>query len=112
MTSPFEPETWHFPTSIRFGPGRIADLPAACRELAMARPLMVTDRGLADQPLVHDALARLEAGGLGRALFSDVQGNPTEANVAAGIEAARAGDHDGVVAIGGGMCWTTSLWKL
>ena len=33
---------WNYPTSIRFGAGRIAELPDACRSLGMARPLLVT----------------------------------------------------------------------
>ena len=40
--------------------------------------------------------------GLAAALFSDVQGNPIEANVNAGLEAYREGGHDGIVAFGGG----------
>ena len=41
---------WSYPTRVRFGPGRIAELAQACRELGMARPLLVTDPGLATQP--------------------------------------------------------------
>ncbi len=93
---------WNYPTAVRFGAGRIAELPAACRELGMARPLLVTDPGLADLPMVKDALANCRAEGLDAALFSDIKGNPTGANVEAGVAAFRAGDHDGVVAFGGG----------
>ena len=38
----------------------------------------------------------------GAAVFGDVDPNPDEVNLAAGIAALRAGDHDGVVAMGGG----------
>jgi alcohol dehydrogenase class IV len=68
----------------------------------MLRPLLVTDRGLANMPITQDALDRLNEAGLGRALFSEVDPNPTDANLEAGIKAFRAGDHDGVVAFGGG----------
>jgi len=93
---------WSYPTSIRFGAGRIAELPEACRTAGLKAPLVVTDRGLASLPLTQGVLDRLDAAGLGRALFADVDSNPTEANMAAGVAAFRNGGHDGVVALGGG----------
>ena len=93
---------WSYPTAIRFGAGRVAELPAACAAAAICRPLLVTDRGLAALPITQGALDVLEAAGLGRAVFAGVDPNPTERNLAAGVEAYRAGGHDGVVAFGGG----------
>lgn len=93
---------WTYPTAIRFGAGRIKELPEACAEAGMNRPLLVTDRGLADLPITRAALDILEASGLGRSLFAEVDPNPNEQNLAAGVEAFRAGGHDGVVAFGGG----------
>ncbi len=93
---------WSFPTSIRFGAGRIAELPEACKAAGMTRPLLVTDAGLKNLPITRDALERLLEAGLSAALFSDVQSNPTDLNLEAGIGAFKAGDHDGVVAFGGG----------
>ncbi len=94
--------TWSFPTQVRFGPGRIAELPRACRSLGMARPLLVTDPGLAKLPMVKDALAANEADGLPTGLFSDVKPNPVGQNVDDGIKVYREGGHDGVIAWGGG----------
>ena len=48
---------WNYPTAIRFGAGRICELPDACRELGMSRPLIVTDPGLAGLPMVGNAAA-------------------------------------------------------
>ncbi len=93
---------WSYPTSIRFGAGRISELASACHTAGIRRPLLVTDRGLADLPITRNALDSLEATGLGRAIFSDVDPNPNEINLEAGVAAFRAGDHDGVVAFGGG----------
>jgi alcohol dehydrogenase len=98
---------WTFPTAIRFGPGRIAELPAACREAGILRPLLVTDPGLAELPMIRDALAACAEAGLGIALFSELKGNPVSANVTDGVAAFRAGDHDGVVAFGGGSALDT-----
>lgn len=93
---------WSYPTAIRFGAGRIAELPEACGATGMSRPLLVTDAGLADAPITQAALERLDEAGLGRALFSDVRSNPDDRNLAAGVDAFRSGGHDGVVAFGGG----------
>jgi alcohol dehydrogenase class IV len=93
---------WNYPTAIRFGAGRIAELPQACRDAGMQRPLLVTDPGLARLAMVQDALAACRAAGLGVALFSDVKPNPVAKNVEDGLAVFRAGKHDGVIAFGGG----------
>ena len=93
---------WNYPTAIKFGAGRIAELPDACAQAGMTRPLLVSDKGLADLPITQNALDVLDAAGLGRALFSDVDPNPNEKNLTAGVAAFLAGDHDGVIAFGGG----------
>jgi alcohol dehydrogenase class IV len=93
---------WNYPTSVRFGPGRIAELGDAVRAAGIARPLFVTDPNLARLPMVAEALATLRAAGFPAALFNDIRPNPVEANIAAGVAAFRAGGHDGVVAFGGG----------
>ncbi len=93
---------WSYPTAIRFGAGRVSELGAACEAAGISRPLLVTDKGLASLPITQAALDLLEAAGLGRALFAEVDPNPNEKNLAAGIEAFRAGGHDGVIAFGGG----------
>jgi alcohol dehydrogenase class IV len=93
---------WSYPTNVRFGAGRIAELPEACLEAGITRPLLVTDRGLADLPVTQQTLEIMEAAGLGRALFADVDPNPNEKNLSAGVEAFNAGGHDGVIAFGGG----------
>jgi alcohol dehydrogenase class IV len=93
---------WSYPTSVRFGPGRIGELPDACRELGLSRPLLVTDPGLAALPMVRDAVGALGAAGIEVAVFSDVRSNPVLANVTSGVDAFRRGRHDGVIAFGGG----------
>jgi len=93
---------WNYPTSIKFGAGRIAELPDACRSLGMRRPLLVTDPGLAALPMVAKTVAICDAAGLPCAVFSDVQPNPVEQNVSRGVAVYRAGGHDGVIAFGGG----------
>ena len=93
---------WNYPTRVRFGPGRIAELAGACRALGMTRPLLVTDPGLRELPMVADALAANQAAGLPTAVFSKVRGNPVGGNVADGVAAYRENGCDGVIALGGG----------
>jgi alcohol dehydrogenase len=93
---------WNYPTSVRFGAGRIAELPEAVRSAGVHRPLLVTDPRLAAMSMVTDAVAALEAASLPCAVFSDVRPNPVATNVEAGVRALKSGGHDGVVAFGGG----------
>ena len=94
--------TWSYPTTVRFGAGRIAELPEAARAAGMARPLLVTDRGLAEAPMITAARASLAEAGLAPGLFAELSGDPGDAAVSAGVAALREGGHDGVIAMGGG----------
>jgi alcohol dehydrogenase class IV len=98
---------WNYPTSIRFGAGRIAELPEHCRAVGIQRPLFVTDAGLAGLPMVARVVELCRKAGLGIEVYSDVQPTPVEANVRAGVEAYRRGRHDGVIAFGGGSALDT-----
>src|SRR5262245_12785970 len=93
---------WNYPTAIRFGAGRISELPEACATLGIVAPLLVTDPGLARLPMIGAAVAACRAAGLACEVFSDVQANPVEENVTHGVETFRAAKHDGVIAFGGG----------
>ena len=98
---------WNYPTLIRFGAGRIVELPQHCRALGMQRPLLVTDAGLAKLPMIARVVGICRDAGLPCAVFADVQPNPVEANVTAGVDAFRHGGHDGVIALGGGSALDT-----
>ncbi|MER9851751.1 iron-containing alcohol dehydrogenase [Mesorhizobium sp. M0106] len=93
---------WSYPTTVKMGVGRTKELADACKSLGMKKPLLITDRGLSALPITQGALDVLEGAGLGRAIFADVDPNPNEINLEAGIKAFRDGGHDGVVAFGGG----------
>jgi alcohol dehydrogenase class IV len=93
---------WNYPTSVRFGVGRIKELPEACKAAGISRPLLVTDAGLAKLPVTAKAVDLLKAAGVPVAVFSEVQPNPVESNLNAGVAAFRGGKHDGVIAFGGG----------
>ncbi|MFB2551899.1 iron-containing alcohol dehydrogenase [Ensifer soli] len=94
--------SWSYPTRVLTGVGSIRTLPQVTRDAGIANPLVVTDRGLKDAPMIANVMALLSQAGIAGALFSDVQGNPTGDNLDAGVAAYRAGGHDGIVAVGGG----------
>ena len=94
--------TWHYPTQVRFGIGRISELPECCEALGFTRPLVVTDAGLAKLSIVTRVITALRDNGIAATLFSDVKGNPVGRNVVEGVRAYREGGHDGVIAVGGG----------
>jgi len=93
---------WNYPTPTRFGVGRIKELPDACGELGITKPLLVTDAGLAKLPIVEQTVAVNQAAGLETTVFSDVKANPVGENVDAGVAAYRAAGCDGVISFGGG----------
>jgi hypothetical protein len=93
---------WSYPTAIKFGVGRISELADHAKSIGLKRPLLVTDKALASLPITAEALSVLEAAGLGRAVFSEVDPNPNESNMTAGIAVYLAGNHDGVICFGGG----------
>lgn len=98
---------WSYPTSVRFGPGRLKELPEACAAAGIKHPLLVTDPGLATLPIVKRALDILSAAGCKPALFSELKPNPVYRNVENGMRAFGTGGHDGVVAMGGGSALDT-----
>ncbi|MDG1677857.1 MAG: iron-containing alcohol dehydrogenase [Tateyamaria sp.] len=93
---------WSYPTAIRFGAGRISEIADACAAAGITKPLLITDRGLADMSITIKTLDLLEYAGLGRAIFANVDPNPNEKNAEAGVTAYLEGGHDGVIAFGGG----------
>lgn len=93
---------WNYPNSIRAGAGRIAELADVCKDLGMKAPLLITDPGLAALPMVADAVSSCRNADLRCEVFSNIKGNPTGQNVMDGVDAYKKGNHDGVIAFGGG----------
>jgi alcohol dehydrogenase class IV len=93
---------WLFPTQVRFGCGRIAELGAVCARLGLQRPLVVTDRGLVKTDVVSNVIAAATVPGVTPKIFAEVRENPTNTEVEAGAAAFHAEKADGVIALGGG----------
>ncbi len=94
--------TFSFPALIHFGAGVRSQLPDFLAQNKVARPLVVTDRGIAPLPMFQDFLKGLAGGKLQAATFSEIWGNPTKLQVIAGVKAFAAHRADSIVGIGGG----------
>jgi alcohol dehydrogenase class IV len=92
---------WSYPTAIKFGVGRISELAEHCQGAGLKKPLLVTDKALASCRSPRRA-GGAEGRGPWPAVFSEVDPNPNEINMAAGIAVYLAGGHDGVICFGGG----------
>ncbi len=97
-----DPQDWSFPVPIAYGPGRLCEIAGFCRKAGMSRPLIVTDRGSADLPFITDLLGYLTAADMPTALYSQISPNPRDDEISAGRAQFQAGNHDGIIAIGGG----------
>ena len=93
---------WNYPTTIWVGEGRIKDLYLACNQLKIKKPLFVTDNDLVQSQMVKEIIKDLNQKFLSINIFSNVKGNPVGSNVSEGVEAYKKGNHDGVIAFGGG----------
>lgn len=93
---------WNYPTTVRFGAGRIKELPEVLEATGIKNPLFVTDPGLAKLPVVASTLKILDDAKVPYGVFSDVKPNPVDSNLTAGIAVFKQGKHDGVIAFGGG----------
>ena len=93
---------WNYPTTVWFGLGRVKDLHIACKNLSITKPLFVTDQDLAKTDLVKKIISDSNLKSLSINVFSNIKGNPDGSNVDEGVKAFKKGNHDGVIAFGGG----------
>ncbi len=90
---------WNYPTNVWFGVDRSKEIQKACDTLGIKNPLIVTDPGLLQTSIIDEINSGLSSN---TQIYSDVQGNPTGSNVTNGVKVFLQGNHDGVIAIGGG----------
>ena len=93
---------FHAPLAIHVGAGCRNEISSALQSLGARRILIVTDRFLVDTAVIAPFVAQFQRAGMENAVFSDVQPDPTDQNVIAGLSALQAHAADAIVAIGGG----------
>jgi alcohol dehydrogenase class IV len=89
-----------FPTAICFGAGARKLVAEHLAAQGLARPLIVTDRGIAPLPLLAKFMADLH--GLDVAVYSDIGGNPVKKQVVDGVASFRKHRADSIIGLGGG----------
>jgi len=94
------PSKFSFPTAITFGPGARKEVAGHLRERGLKRPLIVTDKGLAQLPVLKDFVGTLD--GLEPQVYGGVFGNPVKQQVDDGVAAFKSHRADCVIGFGGG----------
>jgi alcohol dehydrogenase class IV len=97
-----EPQDWTFPIPIAYGPGRLGEIGQHCAALGLRNPLIVTDKGSQDLPFISRLQRVLSDAGVSAGLFSEISPNPRDNEIGAGRDKFRTGNHDAIIAIGGG----------
>ena len=96
------PQDWGFPVPISYGPGRLAEIGKACISLDIKNPLIVTDSGSKELPFIERLKEILIGSNIGSDLYSKISPNPKEDEIAEGCSQFKSGNHDAIIAIGGG----------
>lgn len=92
---------------VAFGPGCLADLAGIASGKGSHRPLIITDRGVAEAGIAEKALAILRGAGMEPVLFDGVQPDPSCRVVEAAWSTYTTEHCDLVVGLGGGSAMDT-----
>ncbi len=97
-----KPQDWTFPIPIAYGPGRINEISEICNSLNIDNPLIVTDRSSHDLPFIGRIIDLLNEGSIKSGIFTEISPNPRDDEISIGSSSFKSGNHDAVIAIGGG----------
>lgn len=90
----------NYVTQIQFDFGAIRLLKDECARVGISRPLIVTDKGVRAAGIIDKVLGALAVASA--TIYDGTPPNPNEAAVREAVAAYRAGECDGIVAVGGG----------
>ena len=90
------------PRIMHIGGGARKRLASVLRTVGTSRPLIVTDRTMADLGYLSELVDDLAAEGISADAFTDTVPEPTASSIDAGVDAATRGNYDSIVALGGG----------
>jgi len=97
-----QPQDWAFPIPISYGPGRLSEIVKFCESLEIKNPLIVTDRGSKELPFIEKLKKYLIASSMVSDLFFEISPNPRDDEIENGCSKFQSGNHDAIIAIGGG----------
>lgn len=89
-------------SSIKYGPGALAELQFDVKQLGMKRVALFTDAAVRHLEPVHNALQNLNQAKIDYEVYDEVSIEPTDASFKDAAKFAVAGRFDGYVSIGGG----------
>ncbi len=93
---------FNFPTVIRFGPGALSEVSEYLKERGHATALVVTDKGVAEQPFFTQVIESLKEKGIGAVVYDEIAANPLDTDVAAATNLYNDEAADVVIGFGGG----------
>lgn len=95
-------QDWTFPTNTAYGPGRFKEIGDHCKKFGIRNPLIVTDNGSTKLPFIEELKELLIKANIKSDLFTDISPNPREDEISIGCKKYKDGNHDSIIAIGGG----------
>tara|TARA_B100001057_G_scaffold300912_1_gene301085 strand:+ start:1482 stop:2648 length:1167 start_codon:yes stop_codon:yes gene_type:complete len=95
-------QDWTFPTSIRYGPERVKELTEICNQKGIKRPMIVTDKGSKNLNFIDHILVDLKKNDIDSKIFANISPNPKDEEIVLGKSEFLNGNHDAIIAIGGG----------
>jgi alcohol dehydrogenase class IV len=96
------------PAILTIGVCALSQTASVVQTLGIRNPLVVTDPGITHLPFFHGFCDSLSAQSLPFAVFSGTVPDPTVPVVEAGLAAWRNGNHDSLIALGGGSSLDTA----
>ena len=99
--------TINLPRILRVGAGASLELVATLGELGVKRPLLVTDAFMVQQGYSARLTQQLDESSIPYGVFDQCVPDPTTDSLDEALAVLRAGDYDGVVALGGGSSMDT-----
>lgn len=93
---------YFLPPQIEFGDGAIQNLGEHVKAFDGKKPFVVSDAGVINAGILARATDAVAASGLPFTTYSDIEPNPTDISVTAGVEVYKAEACDVVIAVGGG----------
>lgn len=96
------------PRLMLIGGGAVQEIGGVLKRLGVAKPMIVSDAFMASSGVLAKVTDAITKAGLSFGVFTDTVPDPTDHVVDKGLAALKAGDYDGLVAVGGGSPMDTA----
>ena len=93
---------YFIPSVTLIGIGAAKEIPAKIKTLGGNKPLIVTDKGITGAGITKQVTDLLDEAGMKYVVFDETIPNPTDKNVAAGVEVYKKESCDSLITLGGG----------